>query len=108
MKEGVGKGKARRRPFRSSIPIIFSLSQSLEIKELESIIGEESLTSLDKKILNFGKSFEQFFMNQRFDEESDILITLNWRGDWYLEFLNGTFYVLVLKYWINIILMIPD
>jgi len=77
MKEGVGKGKTREDHSEVASQLYSLYAQSLEIKELEAIIGEESLTSLDKKILNFGKSFEQFFMNQRFDEERDILTTLN-------------------------------
>ena len=73
-----------REIFREGFPLgddvrhyIDSTFSSPTIKELESIIGEESLTSLDRKILNFGKSFEQYFMNQRFNEERDILTTLN-------------------------------
>jgi V/A-type H+-transporting ATPase subunit B len=77
MKEGVGEGKTREDHSEVASQLYSLYAQSLEIKELESIIGEESLTSLDKKILNFGKSFEQYFMNQRFDEERDILTTLS-------------------------------
>jgi V/A-type H+-transporting ATPase subunit B len=77
MKEGVGEGKTREDHSEIASQLYSLYSQSLEIKELESIIGEESLTSLDKRILNFGRSFEQFFMNQRFNEERDILTTLN-------------------------------
>ncbi len=77
MKEGVGEGKTREDHSDVASQLYSLYAQSLEIKELESIIGEESLTSLDKKILNFGKTFEQYFMSQRFDEERDILTTLN-------------------------------
>lgn len=77
MKEGVGEGKTREDHSDVASQLYSLYAQSLDIKELESIIGEESLTSLDKKILNFGKNFEQYFMNQRFEEERDILTTLN-------------------------------
>ena len=77
MKEGVGEGKTREDHSEVASQLYSLYAQSLEIKELESIIGEESLTSLDKKILNFGKSFEHYYMNQNFDEERDILTTLN-------------------------------
>ncbi|MBN2155421.1 MAG: V-type ATP synthase subunit B [Candidatus Lokiarchaeota archaeon] len=81
MKEGVGEGKTREDHSEIASQLYSLYAQSLEIKELESIIGEESLTSLDKRILNFGKSFEQYFMNQKFDEERDVITTLDLAWD---------------------------
>jgi len=77
MKEGVGVGKTREDHSEIASQLYSLYSQSLDIKELESIIGEESLTTLDKKILNFGRSFEQYFMNQDFNEERSIITTLD-------------------------------
>ncbi|MHA1820414.1 MAG: V-type ATP synthase subunit B [Promethearchaeota archaeon] len=77
MKEGVGKGKTREDHMDVASQLYALYSQSLEIKELESIIGEEGLTHSDKKILEFGKSFEEYFINQSYNDERSIKQTLD-------------------------------
>ena len=49
MKEGVGKGKTREDHSEVASQLYSLYAQSLEIKELESIIGEEVLHPLIRK-----------------------------------------------------------
>jgi len=77
MKDGIGHGKTREDHndiFNQSIELY---SKSLEIMELESVIGEESLSDFERKILEFGKIFEQQFINQGYEEDRNIEKTLD-------------------------------
>ncbi|MCP4761681.1 MAG: V-type ATP synthase subunit B [archaeon] len=72
MKDGIGKGKTREDHMDVVSQLFEFYSKSLDIKELESIIGAESLTDFDRKILKFGKDFELYFINQSFHDERSI------------------------------------
>jgi V/A-type H+-transporting ATPase subunit B len=77
MKEGVGEERTREDHMDVSSQLYAFYSQSLEIRELETIVGEESLTPLDKKLLEYGNLFENYFIKQSYDEERTILNTLD-------------------------------
>ncbi|MHA1730073.1 MAG: V-type ATP synthase subunit B [Promethearchaeota archaeon] len=77
MKEGVGEGKTREDHMDVTSELYSLYSKYLEILELKSIIGEDGLTQDDKKILLFGENFEKRFINQSYDEERNIINTLN-------------------------------
>ncbi|MHA1744978.1 MAG: V-type ATP synthase subunit B [Promethearchaeota archaeon] len=51
-----------------------SYAKSLEIREMESILGAESLSEIDRKYLRFGKLFETRFIHQ---EESSLKFTFD-------------------------------
>ncbi|MHA1730075.1 MAG: V-type ATP synthase subunit B [Promethearchaeota archaeon] len=77
MKSGVGKGKTREDHYEIGNQMNVLYSKSLEILELKSLIGEESLTQTDKKILQFRYDFNNKFIKQSYDEEREIEETLN-------------------------------
>ncbi|MHA1718499.1 MAG: V-type ATP synthase subunit B [Promethearchaeota archaeon] len=70
MKDAIGKDSTREDHADVSSQLYASYSKALEIRELESIIGTESLSDIDKKYLKFGDDFEQSFINQIEDERS--------------------------------------
>jgi V/A-type H+-transporting ATPase subunit B len=47
------------------------------VRALASIIGEEELTPIDKKYLEFGDAFEQKFLSQKENEDRSIEETLD-------------------------------
>jgi V/A-type H+-transporting ATPase subunit B len=51
------------------------------IQSLAAIIGEDSLSTGDRQMLNFGRAFEEKFLRQRPDENRSITQTLDlaWR-----------------------------
>ncbi len=77
MKDGVGNGKTRSDHLHLASQLYYAYSQAKNIENLASIIGEEDLTPLDKSYLEFGRVFENEFINQGFNEERSIQDTLN-------------------------------
>ena len=47
------------------------------IQSLAAIIGEDSLSTGDRQVLNFGRAFEEKFLRQRPDENRSITQTLD-------------------------------
>jgi V/A-type H+-transporting ATPase subunit B len=64
-----------------SSQLFSAYSKVKNIRNLVSIIGEEELSSTDKRYLKFGDKFEQVFMNQGEYENRSIETTLDigWR-----------------------------
>ncbi|MHA1733998.1 MAG: V-type ATP synthase subunit B [Promethearchaeota archaeon] len=77
MKEGVGEKQTRGDHMDVSSQLYALYSESLHVRELESIIGYESLSNIDRKILQFGKDFETLFLNQGDQEDRSIEETFN-------------------------------
>lgn len=77
MKEGIGEGSTRADHSDLSSQLYALYSKSLEIRELESIIGSESLSEVDKLYLKFGRLFETVFINQGANSERSFEDTLN-------------------------------
>jgi V/A-type H+/Na+-transporting ATPase subunit B len=77
MKDSIGEGTTREDHQDVMNQVFDFYSKSLEIKELESIIGEESLSKNDQYILEFGKEFENKFIKQRVDEDRSIKDSLD-------------------------------
>ncbi|HQJ07190.1 MAG TPA: V-type ATP synthase subunit B, partial [Spirochaetota bacterium] len=48
-----------------------------EIRALASVIGEEELSDLDRKYLDFGNDFENKFLSQGYEENRTIEATLD-------------------------------
>jgi len=59
-----------------------SYSHVKDVRNLASVIGEEELTELDKKYIEFGDYFEKNFINQSFTQDRSIEETLDigWRA----------------------------
>ncbi len=77
MKDGVGEGKTRRDHVNLSSQLYSAYARSKEAESLASIIGEEELSHTDKSFLDFGRIFEEEFINQDFNQTRSIEETLN-------------------------------
>ena len=77
MKDGIGEGKTRSDHVNLSSQLYSAYARSKEAESLASIIGEEELSHTDKSYLDFGRIFEEEFINQGFSEPRSIEETLN-------------------------------
>lgn len=81
MKDGIGEGFTREDHPDVSSQVFSAYSRVQEIRSLAQVIGEDELSETDKKYLEFGNRFEKQFVKQRYDENRDLIDTLNimWR-----------------------------
>ena len=77
MKDGIGEEYTRKDHAALSSQLFASYAKVQEIRSLASVIGEEELSEIDKQYLEFGKTFEEHFIGQNFDEDRSIDQTLN-------------------------------
>lgn len=77
MKDGIGEGYTREDHPSVSSQVFSSYSKVQEVKSLAQVIGEDELSEVDKKYLEFGRSFEYNFLNQDFQSNRDITETLD-------------------------------
>lgn len=77
MKDGIGEGYTRE-DHQALANQLFSCYASVgDARALASVIGEDELSPLDKKYLEFGKAFEARFVGQGEEENRTILDTLD-------------------------------
>ena len=77
MKDGIGEGYTRE-DHQSLANQLFSCYAKVgDARALASVIGEDELSPLDKKYLEFGRLFEQVFVGQGFNAKRSIEETLN-------------------------------
>lgn len=81
MKDGIGKGYTREDHAEVSNQIFASYSHVQEVMALAQVIGEDELSDLDKKYVEFGKVFEDKFLKQGYEEERSINETLDLAWD---------------------------
>lgn len=81
MKDGIGEGFTRADHSPLSNQLFAAYAKVMEARSLASVIGEEELSPDDKKYIEFGKLFEEKFINQRFDENRSIeeSLDLGWK-----------------------------
>lgn len=77
MKDGIGEKYTREDHADVANQIFSSYSKVQEIRDLAQIIGEEDLSEIDRKYLEFGRKFEEEFLSQRKDENRSIEGTLD-------------------------------
>lgn len=81
MKDGIGEGytRADHQPLANQLFAAYARVQ--DARSLASVIGEEELSPIDKKYIEFGKLFEQYFVNQGFNENRTVeqSIDLGWK-----------------------------
>ena len=77
MKDGIGDGYTRADHSDLSNQLFSSYSKVQDARSLASVIGEDELSETDKAYLNFGKIFEDKFINQGDSENRSIDETLN-------------------------------
>lgn len=76
MKDGIGEGYTRGDHQDVANQLFSSYAKVGEARALASVIGEDELSPLDKKYLEFGKAFEGEFVGQGMNENRTITDTL--------------------------------
>ena len=76
MKDGIGKGFTREDHQDLANQLFSSYAHVGETRALASVIGEDELSPIDKKYLQFGLAFEKLFISQGIEENRSILETL--------------------------------
>jgi V/A-type H+-transporting ATPase subunit B len=77
MKDGIGEGMTREDHAHIASQLFAAYSRVKEVRALASVIGEEELTPLDHKYLEFGEAFEHRFLAQGQYEDRSIQQTLD-------------------------------
>jgi len=77
MKDGIGEGYTRADHAVLANQLFASYAKVAEVVSLASVIGEEELSPIDKKYLEFGKLFESQFINQGLMENRSISKSLD-------------------------------
>lgn len=72
MKDGIGEGYTRADHQALANQLFASYAKVIDARSLASVIGEEELSTTDKKYIEFGKLFENRFVNQGFNENRSI------------------------------------
>jgi V/A-type H+-transporting ATPase subunit B len=76
MKDGIGEEYTREDHPDVADQVFSSYSRVQEIRALAQIIGEDELSEIDRKYMEFGRQFEEQFVKQDFEEHRDINQTL--------------------------------
>ena len=77
MKDGIGENYTREDHPDISNQIFSNYSKVQEIRALAQIIGEDELSKIDQKYMEFGRRFEEKFLKQKFEENREINQTLD-------------------------------
>ncbi|MDD6484379.1 MAG: V-type ATP synthase subunit B [Clostridiales bacterium] len=77
MKDGIGKGYTREDHPELANQLFAAYSKVEDAKSLASVIGEDELSPIDKKYIEFGKAFDARFLTQAKDENRSIEETLD-------------------------------
>ncbi|MFX1409601.1 MAG: V-type ATP synthase subunit B, partial [Promethearchaeota archaeon] len=77
MKDAIGERTTREDHADISSQLLSSYSSALEIRDLISVVGEDSLNLEQKELLKFANDFENKFMNQRFSENRNFSETFS-------------------------------
>lgn len=81
MKDGIGEGKTRADHPALTSQVYAAYAHVQDVRSLASVIGEEELSSIDQKYFEFGKAFEEQFVNQSVTDNRSIeeTLTIAWR-----------------------------
>ena len=79
--KGIGEGKTRRDHAATMNQLFAAYSRGKEAKELAVILGEASLSDVDKKFANFADAFEKEYVSQGYQTNRSIedTLTLGWK-----------------------------
>lgn len=77
MKDGIGEGYTREDHPQVANQLFSSYARVQEVRALASVIGEDELSDLDKRYMEFGRAFENEFITQQMNEERDMEHTLD-------------------------------
>ncbi|MBQ6569750.1 MAG: V-type ATP synthase subunit B [Clostridia bacterium] len=81
MKDGIGDGYTRADHSQLANQLFASYAKVQDARSLASVIGEEELSPIDKKYLQFGRAFEGSFIKQGFNEDRSLeqSLSLGWK-----------------------------
>jgi V/A-type H+/Na+-transporting ATPase subunit B len=77
MKDGIGEGYTREDHPDVANQVFSAYTHVQEIRALAQVIGEDDISDLDKKYLDFGRQFESRLLNQSFETNRSIENTLD-------------------------------
>ncbi len=77
MKDGIGDGYTRKDHSTLANQLFVAYSKVREARNLASVIGEDELSPIDRKYIDFGNLFEQHFLNQGSGVNRTIIETLD-------------------------------
>ena len=77
MKDGIGAGYTREDHQDLANQLFSAYAKVGDARNLDSVIGEDELSPIDKKYLAFGKEFEERYIGQRPDENRSMEETLD-------------------------------
>jgi V/A-type H+-transporting ATPase subunit B len=77
MKDGIGADRTRGDHSHIAAQLYAAYAHSQDIRSLASVIGEEGLSTVDHRYLEFGEAFEKDFLGQETLEDRSIEQTLN-------------------------------
>ncbi len=77
MKDGIGEGYTRKDHQDVANQLFASYAKVQDARSLASVIGEDELSEIDKKYMEFGRKFEQYFVGQGNNANRSMQETLN-------------------------------
>ena len=77
MKDGIGEGYTREDHQDLANQLFSAYAKVGEARNLASVIGEDELSPIDKKYLEFGKAFEERYIGQGPEENRSMIETLD-------------------------------
>lgn len=77
MKDGIGEGCTRADHSAVANQLFAAYARVQDARSLASVIGEDELSDTDRSYMNFGRLFEENFLNQGFDENRSMDETLD-------------------------------
>lgn len=77
MKDGIGEGYTRADHQDVANQLFASYAKVQDARSLASVIGEDELSDMDKKYMEFGRKFEQIFVGQGSHTNRSMKETLN-------------------------------
>lgn len=72
MKDGIGEGYTRADHEDAMNQLYESYSKVIDVRNIAQIVGEEDLSDVDKKYLEFGETFEKKFLSQAENENREL------------------------------------
>ena len=77
MKDGIGEGFTRADHQDLMNQLYASYARVMDARSLASVIGEDELSPIDKKYIEFGNLFEKHYLSQGFTRNRTIIETLD-------------------------------
>jgi len=81
MKDGIGEGYTREDHPDLANQLFSSYAKVNDVRALASVIGEDELSPIDKKHMEFGRIFEEKYLSQSNTENRPIMDTINMGWD---------------------------